>query len=148
MTSSSSWENVTTILSNEFPSSPLSPMNDGGTTDTTAASDELSSSSLLSPIVAAILSNIFLFFLIFGLSATVQVSKLRKQLQNKTAIITGIIMQFIIMPFLGFIAVICMQYITSSTADTTSDTNGGFTYAMGITLLVVTSSPGGSYSNW
>ena len=147
MTSSSSWENVTTILSNEFPSSPLSPMNDGGTTDTTAASDELSSSSLLSPIVAAILSNIFLFFLIFGLSATVQVHKLRQQLQNITAICTGIVMQFMIMPFLGFVAVVCMQYITStSTTDTSTD--DGFTYAMGITLLVVTSSPGGSYSNW
>lgn len=86
-------------------------------------------------IFSVVMSNLLLFFLIFGLSATVQVRQLRHQLTNKFAICTGVAMQFIIMPFLGFIAVILLR-------------DSGFTQAMGICLLVVTSSPGGSYSNW
>lgn len=44
----------------------------------------------------------------------------------------GIFCQFVLLPFLGFVIVNAMQL----------DAN------LGITLLVVTSSPGGSYSNW
>jgi predicted Na+-dependent transporter len=84
---------------------------------------------------SVVMSNLLLFFLIFGLSATVQVRELRHQLTNKFAIFTGVAMQFVIMPFLGFIAVVMLR-------------DSGFTQAMGICLLVVTSSPGGSYSNW
>ena len=83
----------------------------------------------------AILTNAFLFFLIFGLSATVQVGNLQHQLTNKLAICTGVAMQFLIMPVLGFLAVLFLQ-------------GSGFTQPMGMTLLVVTASPGGSYSNW
>jgi predicted Na+-dependent transporter len=86
-------------------------------------------------IFSAVMTNVLLFFLIFGLSATVEVRNLRHQLTNKFAIFTGVAMQFVIMPFLGFCAVVMLK-----------DT--GFTEAMGITLLVVTASPGGSYSNW
>jgi predicted Na+-dependent transporter len=46
--------------------------------------------------------------------------------------LTGITLQFIILPFLGFVVVKVLQLDAP----------------MGITLLVVTSSPGGSYSNW
>jgi predicted Na+-dependent transporter len=84
---------------------------------------------------SAITTNILLFFLVFGLSATVEVKNLRHQLTNKAAIFTGVAMQFLVMPLLGFIAV-CMLKDT------------GFTQPMGITLLVVTASPGGSFSNW
>jgi predicted Na+-dependent transporter len=84
---------------------------------------------------SAIMSNILLFFLIFGLSATVQIQNLKHQLTNKFAIFTGVAMQFLIMPFLGFCAVMMLQ-------------DSGFSQAMGISLLVVTASPGGSYSNW
>mmetsp|Transcript_19301 Transcript_19301/g.27290 ORF Transcript_19301/g.27290 Transcript_19301/m.27290 type:complete len:540 (-) Transcript_19301:472-2091(-) len=83
----------------------------------------------------AVLSNLFLFLLIFGLSATVDIKNLRKQLNNKVALATGVAMQFLIMPLLGYLAVIALK-------------NNGLTQAMGITLLVVTASPGGSYSNW
>jgi predicted Na+-dependent transporter len=86
-------------------------------------------------VFSAVVSNILLFFLIYGLSATVQVQNLRHQLTNRFAIFTGVAMQFLIMPLLGFVAVLVLQ-------------NSGFTQAMGVTLLVVTSSPGGSYSNW
>lgn len=86
-------------------------------------------------LASAVLSNVFLFFLIFGLSATVDYRCLQKQLHNKFAIATGVAMQFLFMPVLGYISVfICGKY--------------GLTEAMGITLLVVTASPGGSYSNW
>mmetsp|Transcript_30389 Transcript_30389/g.72870 ORF Transcript_30389/g.72870 Transcript_30389/m.72870 type:complete len:517 (-) Transcript_30389:285-1835(-) len=86
--------------------------------------------------LSAIATNILLFFLVFGLSATVEIKSLKSQLTNKAAIFTGCAMQFIIMPMLGFSAV-CMLKNSEE-----------FTQAMGITLLVVTASPGGSFSNW
>jgi predicted Na+-dependent transporter len=82
-----------------------------------------------------IVPNVLLFFLIFGLSATVDVKSLQRQWRNKFAIGTGVAMQFGIMPLLGFIAVMVLR-------------SHGLTSAMCITLLVLTSSPGGSYSNW
>jgi len=86
--------------------------------------------------ISAIGTNVLLFFLVFGLSATVEVKSLRKQLTNKAAIFTGVAMQFIIMPVLGFAAVCMMRH------------SSDFTQPMAITLLVVTASPGGSFSNW
>jgi len=86
-------------------------------------------------VLKEIASNILLFFLIFGMAGTVNVSNLRRQLKNRNAILTGIAMQFAIMPFLGFVAVIILK-------------DYGLTTPMGITLLIVTASPGGSYSNW
>mmetsp|Transcript_12243 Transcript_12243/g.17961 ORF Transcript_12243/g.17961 Transcript_12243/m.17961 type:complete len:402 (+) Transcript_12243:217-1422(+) len=83
-------------------------------------------------LLASILSNLFLFVLIFGLSVTVPVNKLKHQLSNGYAVGTGIVLQFGIMPALGFVAVLL----------------GKFSFPMGLALLVVTSSPGGSYSNW
>ena len=94
-------------------------------------SDDGDSQNLFS----AVMSNIFLFFLIFGLSATVNVRNLKKQLQNKFAIGCGVLLQFCIMPLFGFVSVMVFR-------------NFGLTKAMGIALLVVTASPGGSYSNW
>jgi predicted Na+-dependent transporter len=102
-----------------------SPTTDDDMDDETTAMDTLS----------VVLSNVLLFFLIFGLSATVDMKNLKRQLNNKFAIGCGVAMQFLIMPFLGFLAVIALR-------------EQGLTEAMGITLLVVTASPGGSYSNW
>jgi len=86
--------------------------------------------------ISAVTTNILLFFLVFGLSATVEVKNLKTKLTNKAAIFTGVAMQFIIMPVLGFAAVCMMK------------NSDGFTQPMAITLLVVTASPGGSFSNW
>lgn len=77
-------------------------------------------------------SSVLLFCLVFGMSATVDTKQLMKQLRNRNALLTGITLQFVILPFLGFIVVSILQLEP----------------ALGITLLVVTSSPGGSYSNW
>ena len=82
-----------------------------------------------------IVSHFLLFLLIFGMSGTVNTRSLRKQMGNKYAITIGLVMQFLVMPFLGFCAVMALQA-------------EGLTMPMGITLLMVTASPGGSYSNF
>lgn len=81
---------------------------------------------------AAVGSNLLLFALVFGMSATVDIKDLKKQIGNKNALLTGVFLQFVVLPFLGFAVVKALN----------------LSAAMGVTLLVVTSSPGGSYSNW
>lgn len=76
-------------------------------------------------------AHILLFCLVFGMSATVDIGHMRKQLRNRKALLIGIGLQFVILPFVGF----CIVKIL------------GMNAATGVTLLVVTSSPGGSYSN-
>ena len=76
--------------------------------------------------------SVLLFLLVFGMSGTVDIGCLYSQLHNRKAIGTGILLQFLVLPFLGFLVVKTLN----------------LNHAMGITLLVVTSSPGGSYSNW
>lgn len=76
--------------------------------------------------------NVLLFVLVFGMSATVDVNSVQDQLKNYSALGTGIFLQFFVLPFLGFLTVKILDMNST----------------MGIILLVVTSSPGGSYSNW
>lgn len=76
--------------------------------------------------------NFLLFALVFGMSATVDVGQMKEQVKNRKAILLGIFCQFILLPFFGFVIVKIMKLDVS----------------IGLTLLVVTSSPGGSYSNW
>ena len=71
-------------------------------------------------------SSILLFFIVFGMSATVDMKHMRKQVRNRNALLTGISRQFIILLVLGF----CVVKTLNMSAP------------MGITLLVVTSSPG------
>ena len=79
-----------------------------------------------------VLSQVLLFGLVFGMSATVDINNMREQVKNRNAILSGVLLQFGVLPFLGFCVVRFMN----------------LSHGMGITLLVVTSSPGGSYSNW
>lgn len=83
-------------------------------------------------VMNAVLGNTLLFVLVFGMSATVDVDRMRQQVNNGKAIVTGILLQFLLLPFLGFIVVRFLD----------------LPEPLGLTLLVVTSSPGGSYSNW
>ena len=99
------------------------------------AAEEEAKSVDIKQLLIEVGTNTLLFLLIFGMAGTVDIRNLRRQLRNRYAILTGIAMQFIIMPFLGYIAVLTLK-------------NQGLNSAMGITLLIVTSSPGGSYSNW
>jgi predicted Na+-dependent transporter len=80
----------------------------------------------------ALAGNVLLFALVFGMSATVDIDSCRTQVRNGKAILTGIFCQFVVLPVLGFLVVKTLNLDTG----------------IGITLLVVTSSPGGSYSNW
>ena len=77
-------------------------------------------------------ANGFLFFLIYGMSATVDFSHFKTQMKNKRAIGTGILLQFIVLPLLGFLVSKFLQ----------------LKEIYGIMLLIITSSPGGAYSNW
>jgi predicted Na+-dependent transporter len=82
--------------------------------------------------IIAVVGNALLFTLVFGMSATVDINSMMAQMKNHKALLVGMICQFLVTPFLGFIVVRLLQLPA----------------AQGITLLVVTSSPGGSYSNW
>jgi predicted Na+-dependent transporter len=77
-------------------------------------------------------SNLLLFVLVFGMSATVDMECMSTQIRNAKGIGAGVLCQFVILPFLGFLVVRTFELEP----------------AIGIPLLVVTSSPGGSYSNW
>ena len=79
-----------------------------------------------------ITGNLLLFALVFGMSATVDTSAIQQQVRNKNAILLGLFCQFVLLPFLGYLVVNILDLDAP----------------LGITLLVVTSSPGGSYSNW
>lgn len=79
-----------------------------------------------------IFGSLLLFCLVWNMSASVDFDALQHQLHNKKAIVTGLSLQFIVMPFLGFTVVRVMQ----------------LPHEVGLVLLVVTSSPGGSFSNW
>lgn len=76
--------------------------------------------------------NALLFALVFGMSATVDTSSMQQQIRNKKAIMLGCFCQFILLPLLG--------YMTVEILDLDAP--------LGVTLLVVVCSPGGSYSNW
>ena len=82
--------------------------------------------------ILEVIGACLLFCLVFCMSATVDIGCLMAQIKNRRAIATGLFLQFVILPFLGFLVVRTL----------------GMSNPMGITLLVVTSSPGGSYSNW
>lgn len=74
---------------------------------------------------------LYLSIYLYRMSATVDIGQMRKQLRNRKAILIGIVLQFVILPFVGF------SIVKTLNMDA----------AVGVTLLVVTSSPGGSYSN-
>jgi len=81
---------------------------------------------------AGLTGNILLFCLVYGMSATVDIRSLIEQLKNTKALLTGAFLQFVVLPLLGFLVVKFLKMES----------------AMGITILVITSSPGGSFSNW
>lgn len=102
------------------------------------------------------LTSLFLFFLVMGMASTVDIRDMKNQLTNKKkAICVGLFCQvreqlvspqtmplvdshlcsprqFGLLPFIGWAVVMLFN----------------FPYSVGITLLIVVSSPGGSYSNW
>jgi predicted Na+-dependent transporter len=83
-------------------------------------------------LVLDLIGNLLLFALVFGMSATVDTASMQNQIRNKKAIFLGFFCQFVLLPMLGFFTVEILSLEP----------------ALGITLLVVACSPGGSYSNW
>ena len=79
-----------------------------------------------------IFTHVFLFLLVMGMSSTVDIRIMKRQLQNARAISIGLMCQFLLLPFLGYIIVTLFALPPT----------------IGITLLMVVSSPSGSYSNW
>lgn len=83
-------------------------------------------------VVAEFFGSCLLFLLVFGMSGTVEIKSLQKQIRNAKALCIGLGMQFLLSPAIGFLVV----KIFSLPKET------------GIMILVITTSPGGSYSNW
>jgi predicted Na+-dependent transporter len=81
---------------------------------------------------AQVAINVFLFLLVMGMSSTVDIRIMRKQLRNCKAISIGLFCQFVLLPFLGYLITIAFN----------------LPVPVGVTLIIVVSSPGGSYSNW
>jgi predicted Na+-dependent transporter len=86
----------------------------------------------MASILIQFFSSLLLFCLVFGMTATVEVAQMKKQVYNYHALLIGATIQFILLPFIGFLMVLMFR----------------LPIEVGITLLVITSSPGGSYSNW
>mmetsp|Transcript_50163 Transcript_50163/g.98170 ORF Transcript_50163/g.98170 Transcript_50163/m.98170 type:complete len:656 (+) Transcript_50163:411-2378(+) len=80
----------------------------------------------------SVVSYFLLFLLVFGMSATVDINSFACQLKNRAGILTGVSLQFGLLPLVGFCVVKALD----------------MDEVYGVSLLVVTSSPGGSFSNW
>jgi sodium/bile acid cotransporter 2 len=94
-------------------------------------------------VVRSAVSYVLLFLLIFGLAGTVDHAEFRKQFKEKRALALGFFGQFVMLPFLGFCAV--KAFDLASLTSGPGDANRGIE---AVILLLTTSSPGGSYSNW
>lgn len=82
--------------------------------------------------VLGIAAKLALFLLIAGMAGSVDVATLKEQLHRKRGLLCGLVCQFILMPLVGFCCVSIAQPEKH----------------IGITLIIVASSPGGAYSNW
>ncbi|KAL7535049.1 LOW QUALITY PROTEIN: hypothetical protein ACHAWF_005037 [Thalassiosira exigua] len=83
-------------------------------------------------ILAQVIISLLLFFLVMGMASTVDFRDIREQIRNVRAISIGLFCQFMLLPLLGYLVILAFSVPPP----------------VGITLLIVVSSPGGSYSNW
>ena len=117
--------NVTETITNGA-SSATAIVIDGSDTSSNAAATTTIETA------AVVVSNILLFLLVAGMAATVELRSMQRQMRNWRAVGLGLLCQFVLLPFTGYCVV---QLFTLPPS-------------VGITLLLVVSSPGGSYSNW
>jgi len=107
-------------------------------------------------IVAQFWSQIFLFAMTLGLSATVEFHHIRKQCTTRRgiyAIACGVLLQYTVMPVAGLFTVMMLHHYFSDDDDDHDDEGSSvsswqFTTAMGLSVLILCCSPGGSYSTW
>eukprot|EP00977_Amphora_coffeiformis_P029288 scaffold39829_cov206-Amphora_coffeaeformis.AAC.3 len=88
------------------------------------------------------LSQLCLFAMTLGLSATVEFHHIRRQCTTRRGvygIACGVLLQYTVMPLAGLCTVAALHRVCPPDA---------FTAAMGISVLVLCCSPGGSYSTW
>ena len=83
-------------------------------------------------VLLGIVTYCLLALLFFGLAATVETGQFKSRFKEGKGIACGLCCQFFIVPFLGFLS--CKLFKLDA--------------VYGITLLILCSSPGGSYSNW
>ena len=82
-------------------------------------------------LAVGVVSYVLLFLLVFGLSGTVELSDFKEKFREMKGILIGAGCQFVLLPLCGYASVKAFDLPP----------------IYGITLMVVTSSPGGSYSN-
>lgn len=82
--------------------------------------------------VEEVVSQVLLFLCVAGLSGSVTWTNFKSKFTNGYGLATGVLGQFFLLPFLGYITV---EFFN-------------LTLVQGLPILVVTSSPGGVYSNW
>jgi predicted Na+-dependent transporter len=100
---------------------------------TSTSIHSINSSSTIT--AATVASQVLMFLMTLGLSATVQFDKLRQRLaKDPKAVWVGVGLQYTIVPLVGLCTVLLLQPV--------------LTPPMAISLLVLTASPGGSYSTW
>eukprot|EP00446_Apocalathium_sp_SHHI-4_P008370 CAMPEP_0177168880 /NCGR_PEP_ID=MMETSP0367-20130122/9291_1 /TAXON_ID=447022 ORGANISM="Scrippsiella hangoei-like, Strain SHHI-4" /NCGR_SAMPLE_ID=MMETSP0367 /ASSEMBLY_ACC=CAM_ASM_000362 /LENGTH=383 /DNA_ID=CAMNT_0018615021 /DNA_START=41 /DNA_END=1188 /DNA_ORIENTATION=+ len=86
----------------------------------------------LPPWVVPFVAQMLLFTLLVGMAASVDTKALRERFRRCCGVFFGLAFQFFLLPFIG--------YLTVSILDLKP--------VYGISLLAVTASPGGAYSNW
>lgn len=79
-----------------------------------------------------IIAQFLLFLLLTGMAASVDVLELKQRVRRWQGLAVGLFCQFCILPLLGFLSVKAFELPPT----------------FGLSLLAVTSSPGGAYSNW
>mmetsp|Transcript_6555 Transcript_6555/g.11389 ORF Transcript_6555/g.11389 Transcript_6555/m.11389 type:complete len:360 (+) Transcript_6555:91-1170(+) len=78
------------------------------------------------------LTYILLFLLKVNIAASVDMTVFCQRLDRKAGIAVGVVCQFVILPFCGFLIAKLLE----------------MDYLYGMALMVIMTSPGGSYSNW
>ena len=111
-------------------------------------------------VAVSVVSYVLLFILISGLAGTVEFHEFKKQFKDKTPIMVGFCGQFVLLPFLGFCSVVIFGLtelgkedaetvvVNATTGNTTTVPGDGVVGIEAVMLMLTTSSPGGSYSNW
>lgn len=83
-------------------------------------------------VLQEVVSNLLLFAIVFSMAGSVHSRPFNRQIINSGAWLTGLFLQFVVLPGLGFL-------LTSSLK---------LDFYSGVTLIILTTSPGGVYSNW
>lgn len=82
----------------------------------------------------SIVTLVFIFVQVFGYTLTCEFETIKYNLKNKRAILTGMVMQFLIMPFTGFLTVSIFKNYLFKEQETC--------------ILLITTCPGGNQSNF